>query len=573
MQKRNKANLWFLLKPYARLNVWMLFLALLASGANLVLPKIISRAIDDISHGSTHLRDLSVIFLCVSIFIALFTWLQSIVQTYTSEQVARNLRRDLSDKLLRQSFSSVYRSDKAKLLSVMTSDVDSVKMFVSQALVAIVSSFFLIIGVLSVLFSINVQLTFVVLLILPVIIIFFVLIMRRAKPQFRLARNAIDRLNNVINQNIVGSMLIRILNSQQSECDKFLRANANSRDVGLAIVKLFATIVPLISFIGDATVFVAVLMGGRFVIDGGMTIGDFAAYNSYLSILFFPIMVIGFTSNAIAQTSVSYQRIHDVLDTPEEKEEGTLVKSIKGDIDVKNVSLTYDGIPILKDISLDIHAGSKVAILGPTAAGKTQLLYLFSGLIPPTGGTINYDNIPVAAYDLDSFHHQVGIVFQDSIIFNLSIRENIAFSHTVSDEALRTAIDSAELNDFISGLPQGLDTLISERGNNLSGGQKQRIMLARTLAMRPKVLLLDDFTARVDNETERNILKNLAVNYPEMTVISITQKISSIIHFDKIILMMEGEVISIGTHNELLESCTEYMQIYQSQKSTQGYEV
>lgn len=122
-------------------------------------------------------------------------------------------------------------------------------------------------------------------------------------------------------------------------------------------------------------------------------------------------------------------------------------------------------------------------------------------------------------------------------------------------------------------MPQGLDTLISERGNNLSGGQKQRIMLARTLAMRPKVLLLDDFTARVDNETERNILKNLAVNYPEMTVISITQKISSIIHFDKIILMMEGEVISIGTHNELLESCTEYMQIYQSQKSTQGYEV
>jgi ATP-binding cassette subfamily B protein len=184
-----------------------------------------------------------------------------------------------------------------------------------------------------------------------------------------------------------------------------------------------------------------------------------------------------------------------------------------------------------------------------------------------------YDGKPIDAYDKQSFYSQVGLVFQDSVMFNLTLRENIAFSSVAKDEDIRLAIETAELSDFISALPEGLDTIVSERGTSLSGGQKQRIMLARALALNPKVLLLDDFTARVDLPTERRILENVAKNYPNLSLISVTQKIASVERYDQIILLEEGEILARGTHLELLHSSPEYVQIYESQKSTNQYEL
>jgi len=211
-------------------------------------------------------------------------------------------------------------------------------------------------------------------------------------------------------------------------------------------------------------------------------------------------------------------------------------------------------------------------VLGPTAAGKTQLLYLLTGLIEPTSGTVEYDGQPINQYEKTSLHQQVGFVFQDSILFNLTLRENIAFSTTVKDEDLEKAIATAELRDFIDSLPQKLDTVVSERGTSLSGGQKQRIMLARALALNPRVLLLDDFTARVDTTTERKILENVHNNYPGITLLSVTQKVSSVENYDQIVLLMEGEVLASGTHKQLMETSPEYVQIYESQRSTSHYE-
>ena len=304
-----------------------------------------------------------------------------------------------------------------------------------------------------------------------------------------------------------------------------------------------------------------------------MTLGDFAAFNSYLSILFFPIMVIGFMSNIISQASVSYKRVKEVLEVPETVEEGKIATDIIGNIEVDDISVIYNGKPALKDISFSVEAGSRTAVIGPTAAGKSQLLYALTGLIIPNYGSISFEGNVVGQYNAETFHSQVGFVFQDSIIFNMSIRENIAFSNQVTEESLEKAIDTAELRDFINTLPNKLDTMASERGTSLSGGQKQRIMLARALALNPKVLLLDDFTARVDNKTEKKILKNIERNYPGITLISVTQKISSIKDFDQIILIMESEMIAKGTHQELITNCPEYIQIYNSQKSTSYYEL
>jgi ATP-binding cassette subfamily B protein len=288
--------------------------------------------------------------------------------------------------------------------------------------------------------------------------------------------------------------------------------------------------------------------------------------------LIFPIILIGFMSNVIGRASASLKRISVVLNAPETKKNGTRKTSIRGEIEARDVSLEIDGHAILKHVSFSFKAGKKTAILGPTAAGKTQLLYLLTGLLPPTSGDILFDGYPLEAYDQESFHEQVGFVFQDSVLFNLSLRENIAFHEKVTEASLKKAISTAELDGFIETLPNGLETLVSERGTSLSGGQKQRIMLARALALDPSVLILDDFTARVDAETEHRILRNLDQNYPHLTLISVTQKIVSVESYDHLCVLMEGDVIAQGTHAELVKRSPEYMQILESQRSTTLYE-
>ena len=314
-------------------------------------------------------------------------------------------------------------------------------------------------------------------------------------------------------------------------------------------------------------------LGGRFVINGSMTLGDFTAFNSYLAILIFPVIIIGFMSNIMAQATASYQRMSPILEAPERKHTGEIKADLQGDISVRGVSVSFGQKAVLKNVSLTVNAGTRAAVIGPTAAGKTQLLYLLTGLIEPTSGTVEYDGQPINQYEKTSLHQQVGFVFQDSILFNLTLRENIAFSTTVKDEDLEKAIATAELRDFIDSLPQKLDTVVSERGTSLSGGQKQRIMLARALALNPRVLLLDDFTARVDTTTERKILENVHKNYPGITLLSVTQKVSSVENYDQIVLLMEGEVLASGTHKQLMETSPEYVQIYESQRSTSHYEL
>jgi ATP-binding cassette subfamily B protein len=201
------------------------------------------------------------------------------------------------------------------------------------------------------------------------------------------------------------------------------------------------------------------------------------------------------------------------------------------------------------------------------------LLYLLANLFPADSGTLELDGISIEKYSREVFHKQLGFVFQDSVMFNMSLRENIAFNDSVTEDSMRKAIETAELADFFDSLPDKLETVVSERGTSLSGGQKQRIMLARALALNPKILLLDDFTSRVDRKTEDKILCNIQNNYPEMTLLSVTQKIAPVRNFDQIILLMEGEIIASGKHKDLKESSPEYVQIYSSQRSTHHYEL
>jgi ATP-binding cassette subfamily B protein len=568
-----KPNVFSLLKPYSGMVAFLVVFALVSNGANLLVPKIISRGIDAFTGGHFSYKTVVTEFLVASLIIFVFTYLQSIIQTFTSERVGRDLRTRLADKISRQSYAYILKTNPSKLLTNLTSDIDSIKMFVSMAVVTIFSSVFMIIGTCVLLLMINWKLAIPIIATIPVIGGTFFIVLRKVRVLFKRSREIIDWLNKVINESIMGSALIRVINSQQTEYHKFLAANTDARDLGLSILRLFAGLIPIVTFVANLGMLAILMLGGHFVISGSMSLGDFAAFNSYLGLLIFPILMIGFMSNIIAQASASYSRINDVLEAPEPVEDGIVKESLQGNIELSNIYLSYGDKPILKDISFSIKGKSHTAIIGPTAAGKSQLLNLLTDLVKPDKGTITFDGRNIESYDRESFHSQIGFVLQDSVIFNMSLRENIAFSDKVTDESLEKAIATAELHDFINSLPDKLDTIVSERGTSLSGGQKQRIMLARALAINPKILLLDDFTARVDRRTEKKILCNLENNYPELTLLSITQKVASIKHFEQIILLMEGEVIAKGTHKELMETSTEYVQIHNSQRSTSHYEL
>ena len=577
-KKPKQPGIFSLLMPYRGLLTLLILFALFANGINLWLPKIIQHGMDDYIHSLVTRSEFNidptlVKFTLAVLVIFVFAYLQTIVQTYTAEKVARDLRSRLSDKISRQSNAFIDQATPAKLLTNLTSDADSIKMYVSQAMVSIISSVFTLIGGSILLFTINWRLALCVIAIIPVIGGTFAYVLKRVRALFRKSREVIDWLNKVINESILGAALIRVINSQQPEFDKFVKANAEAKDIGLGILRLFAGLIPIITFTSNLATLTILALGGHFVINSSMTLGEFAAFQSYLGQLIFPIFVIGFMSNIIAQATASFHRIQAVLDAPDTSEKGVLQHTLAGQIELKDVSLMYGQKPALKDVSFVAKPGAKIAIIGPTAAGKTQLLYLLTALIKPTAGEILFDGRKIQDYDSESFHSQVGFVFQDSIIFNMSIRENIAFSDTVTDESLQKAIETAELKDFVDALPEKLSTIVSERGASLSGGQKQRIMLARALAIGPKVLLLDDFTARVDTHTENKILANVQKNYPGLTLISVTQKIGSVEHYDQIILLMEGEIIATGKHDELLHTSPEYVQIYNSQQSTSNYEV
>ena len=572
-KKTSKPGIFSLLKPYSGMVTILIIMALLGSGINMFIPKIIAHGIDSFSANKYNLRSVIFQFLLASSSIFVFTFLQNIIQTYASERVGKDLRSRLSDKISQQSYVFVLKSNPSKLLTNLTSDIDSVKMFVSMAFVTIISSVFVIAGTSVLLIQINWKLALAVISIVPVIGGAFFIVLKKVRVLFKKGREVIDSLNRIINESIMGSALIRVLNSQQPESMKFLETNLVSRNLGLSILRLFATLIPVIMFVSNMAIVTILALGGHFVVAGTMSLGNFAAFNSYLLLLIFPILMIGFMSNIIAQASASYSRINDVMEAKAEDKSGTIDSKIKGDIVLKDVLLFYGDKPVLRNISFSIKAGSKTAIIGPTAAGKSQLLYLLTNLISPDSGSIEFDGVPMDNYTKEMFHSQIGFVFQDSVIFNMSLRENIAFNDKVTNESLGKAIATAELGDFIESLPQKLDTIVSERGTSLSGGQKQRIMLARALAINPNILLLDDFTSRVDKKTENKILCNLENNYPGLTLISVTQKIAPVRHFEQIILLMEGEVIATGTHKELKESSPEYIQIYSSQRSTHHYEL
>ncbi len=568
---KRKAHVFSLLKTYWKSVTLLSIAALLANVLALVVPKYISTGIDSYTDGVTITTTYYIEFILITTGIFLFTYVQGLFQTYLGEKATYDIRNNLAHKISQLSYKQIEDKTHAQILTNFTSDAEAVKLFLSFAVGIAVASIVTVIGAAGLLVSINWKLALAVLAIVPLIGVLFGVIFSKLGPLFKKSQEIIDGFNTIISETIGGSAIIRVLNSGNTELKRFTKQNNTARDTSMTILTYFSYLIPMIGAVASIATLIILVLGGKFVIGGIMSLGDFTAFNSYVFILIFPIIMLGFISSTISRAQESYIRIQDLMDMEEEKDAGTIEREITGDIELRDITLSYDTKSILERVSCVLKAKTKTAILGPTASGKTQLIQVLIGLTTPTSGEVLYDNIPLSTYTKDSIYTQIACVFQDSVMFNMSIRENIGFSKTVDDVSLEKAIQTAELYDFVHTLPKGLDTDISERGTSLSGGQKQRIMLARALATNPRVLFLDDFTARVDAVTEKKILANIEKNYPDITLVSVTQKIKSVEHFDKIILLMDGEILAQGTHEELSHTSTEYAQIMESQKSTETY--
>ncbi|MCW1948871.1 MAG: ABC transporter ATP-binding protein/permease [Candidatus Shapirobacteria bacterium] len=567
--KKGNIGIFKEIRPYLGLLLLLMLVALANNGLNLWLPKITAVAIDSFSGQNFEISKIIYEMAGVSVIIFIFALGQSFLQTFLAETVAKNTREKLVNKISEQDFGFVNKVTPEKLLTIMTSDVDNIKQAMTMGLVQIFSSAVLVVGSAVMLLRINVKLGLIVLVIVPIVGLVFFNLFGHIRSFFKRAQAVLDRLNKVIKESIVAAALVRIINSQNKEIDKFNDQNSQAKDLGLSIMKLFSGLIPTIGLLANSTVILILLVGGKLILAGEFTVGDLTAFNTYVSMLIFPMIMLGFVSNIIARAVTSYQRIEEVLNFEGKDDFGDIDKEIKGKVEFKNVSLSFGQKQVLKEVSFEIKPGSKTAILGPTAAGKTQIFYLMSGLMKPNSGEILIDDVPVKKYCQKCLSGQLGLVFQDSSLFNLTIKENINFQNREDETNLKKAIETAALDDFIKTLSDGLETKITERGSNLSGGQKQRLTLARALAVNPKILLLDDFTARVDRSTEKDIFTRLKKNYGNITQVLITQQIASVEDFDQIILIMDGEVLAKGTHKELLKKSPEYQQLYSLQMSTE----
>ena len=343
------AGLFALLKPYRQLVAMLVVLTIAGNGLNLVVPKLISHAIDAYTQRAFVLSTVVLQFFVVAFLVFALTYLQSLVQTYASERVAKDLRTRLAAKLATQTYSFVEQITPAKLLTNLTSDVDGVKLFVSMAIATIISSIFLIVGSSVLLLSINWRLGLSVLGIVPFIGVIFYLALKKVRELFKKGQEAIDWLNRVINESILGATLIRLLNSQQVEYQKFVSANAEAKNVGLSILSIMSALIPTITLAANAATVIILLLGGRFVIAGRMTLGDFSAFNTYLALLIFPIILLGFMSNVMAQAGASYMRLSAVLMAPDRRRSrGASVRPCGATSRMSGISLKFGDKEVLK---------------------------------------------------------------------------------------------------------------------------------------------------------------------------------------------------------------------------------
>jgi len=489
------------------------------------------------------------------------------------------LRTDISNAIYRQSFSFFDKTETGQLISRATSDIEETQAIFGMGLTLGLQSILQMTGVFMgfLVFNFALSIIFIALFFGSLMVSYF--IAKKLKPIFLETRSSFGDLTNTIRENIVGAEVVRMFSTQDKEHQKFQKNNRRFYKASVQSVKYNSLYMPVIYVVIGFMIIITFFLGGMWYIEGNMPLEAIVTLISYIAALGFPLMMLGQIMLIYVQADAALIRVREVLDSAPEIEDlpdALPLKSVKGEISFEDVSFGYTSEHrILKDVSFKIPEGKKLAILGTTGSGKSTIINLIPRFYEINKGVIKIDNNDIRNYILKDLRRTVGIVSQETYLFNKSIAENIAYGKEDAQEGeIIEAAKIAELHDFIMTLPKGYDSLVGERGTRLSGGQKQRLTIARALIVKPKILIFDDSTSSVDVETEFKIQEALTKIMKNTTTIIITQRISTIRNADLILILDRGRVVGLGNHDELINSNILYKQIYetlfQKQKSKGG---
>jgi len=519
--------------------------------------------------GKSRLLVLSVEIVGLTIIVGTLYFVQRYVNTYFSQKVVYDIRNDVFAALQNQSFAFYDKVHTGQLLAKVTTDIDRIRGFLGWQLTFLINSMFLLAAALYSMFVMDLRLTMLLLLLMPPLFLTFYYFGKKIRPLFQQMREQYGNLTSVLHENIAGIRVVRAFAREDFERRRFKSENDKYFETTLESVRVRAFFIPLIALLIGLGTVIIFWYGGSEAISGTLTIGALVAFNAYLAMLVMPMRFLGFFVSGYQLSMIAGDRVFGVMDAEleiKEKPNAIRLPKLQGDIRFENVSFSYEkDQQILRSINLEAKSGETVALLGATGSGKSTIIRLIPRFYDVTSGKITVDSYDVRDVKLRSLREQIGIVSQETFLFTLSIKENIAYGKPKAtiDEIIEAA-KTARAHEFISAFPNGYDTRVGERGVTLSGGQQQRIAIARALLSDPKILILDDSTSSVDVETEYEIQRALQALLKNRTTFVITQRVSTIRSANKIVVLENGEVAEEGTHETLMAKKGAYYRIYQT---------
>jgi len=570
-------------------NIALMLLAWLAGIVTVVLltvePKIISHIVDNIlkpmfEDSSVPTKEvlgqvvpLLLVALVVVITRALLKFWANVERDEIAYRALLILREDLYEKIGAQSRNFFMKNRSGDLINKCTGDLDMMRHFMSWVSYNMFECVIMVVVVLSVFFSISWEFTLCLLAISPVAFITAIRMGKVVRPIFGNARAQLSRLNTMVQENISGNRVVRAFCREPFEIEKFDAENEKYYELQLEGNKVWVKYAPILETAANIMNSCAIIIGALLCIFDRITLGDLVIFTSLSWMLNNPMQQLGFFINDLQRFMASCERVHELYDmaTDIESPKDAITKEITGEIELKNVTLSYDGDEVLKNINLHIPAGATVGIMGATGSGKTTLLNVITRFVDVTKGCVLVDGVDVRKYDLQHLRRNIGIALQDVFLFSDTAEANIAYGvPDASEEEVKKAAVDADADSFVSKLPEGYDTIVGERGMGLSGGQKQRLALARALAMNAPILMLDDTTSAVDLETEKYIQEHIAAREKKATKIIVAQRITAVKNADFIVILENGQITEQGTHKELLEKQGYYYKIYRIQQGLAG---
>jgi len=569
---------------------WKQFIAviILATGSSVLSiqgPKILGRATTIISDGFRAkftggsevsidfegVKDILIFLILLYVISAACSYIQGFIVTGIAQKVAYNMRRSISEKISRLPLKYFDTKTHGEVLSRITNDVDTVSNTLSQSLSQIITSAATLIGVLWMMFSINVVMTLISICILPLSLLFIMVVVKKSQKYFKNQQEYLGKVNGHIEEMYGGHIIVKAFNGEEKNIEVFDELNDSLYSSAWKSQFLSGLMMPMMNFIGNLGYVVVIIVGAWFAMKDAITIGNIQAFVQYVRTFTHPITQLAQISNVLQSTTAAAERVFEFLDETEESSESGKILEIDpkhdGEVEFKNVRFGYDADKIIiNDFSSGIKSGQRVAIVGPTGAGKTTIVKLLMKFYEINNGEIFVDGVNINDFDRNELRKRFGMVLQDTWLFNGTIMENIRYGNTsATDEEVYKAADSAYADHFIRSLPDGYNMIINEESTNISQGEKQLLTIARAVLSNPKILILDEATSSVDTRTEQLIQKGMDNLMKGKTSFVIAHRLSTIKNSDLILVMNGGDIVEQGTHEQLLEKGEFYAKLYNSQ--------